>query len=414
MTLSQLKRCCLSALPALLFVLVAPGCDRAVNKEAAKAKQDPEVYFSKPKHEVITDFEDFTGRAEAEKTVEITTRVTGYLQKILFKDGDEVTADTPLFEIDPRPYKAIVDRTEATLAQTEARVKRAEADFNRIRNLFNRGAASREEIELSTDTLAESRAAVGVAKADYDTAALNLKWTTVTAPISGRISRRMVDVGNLVRADNTLLTSVVSIDNIYAYFDIDERTVLSLRKLIREGKMKSRTEAEVPVLVALADQQGFKLKGTIDFSENRLDPGTGTLQVRAVISNPKPQGLSPGLFLRIRLPIGDPHDGLTIAEEAVGTDQGQKFVYVIDDKDQVARRAVKVGSLNKDRRVIAEGLKEEDRVVVRGLQRIRPGIKVKPSPVEKLAERDNPAPTPAGEPSKSVASAATKPAPLSN
>ena len=145
MTLSQLKRCCLSALPALLFVLVAPGCDRAVNKEAAKAKQDPEVYFSKPKHEVITDFEDFTGRAEAEKTVEITSRVTGYLQKILFKDGDEVTADTPLFEIDPRPYKAIVDRTEATLAQTEARVKRAEADFNRIRNLFNRGAASRED-----------------------------------------------------------------------------------------------------------------------------------------------------------------------------------------------------------------------------------------------------------------------------
>ena len=401
MNLSLFQRCCLSAATALLGVAIMPGCEHAPGKDTAKAKSDPEVYFSKPKHEVITDFEDFTGRAEAEKTVEITARVSGYLQKILFKDGDEVGAEAPLFEIDPRPYKAIVDRTEATLAQTEARVQRAEADFNRIRNLINRGAASREELELSTDTLAESRAAVGVAKADYDTASLNLKWTTVTSPIGGRISRRMVDVGNLVKADTTLLTSVVSINNIYAYFDIDERTVLALRKLLQETK--------IPVQIALADQKGYTLRGTVDFSENRLDPSTGTLQLRAVIPNPKPYMLSPGLFLKIRLPIGDPHDGLTIAEEAVGTDQGQKFVYVIDEQNKIARRAVKVGTLSKDRRVISEGLKDDDRVVVRGLQRIRPGIKVKPAPVEKLAERDNPPST-----EKSVASAASKPAVSSN
>ena len=406
MNLSPFQRCCLSAVSTLLAVLLLPGCEHAPGKDTAKAKSDPEVYFSKPNHEVITDFEDFTGRAEAEKTVEITARVTGYLKKILFKDGDEVEADAPLFEIDARPYKAIVDRTEALLAQSEARVQRAEADFNRIRNLINRGAASREELELSTDTLAESRAAVGVAKADYDTASLDLKWTTVSSPISGRISRRMVDVGNLVKADSTLLTSVVAINNIYAYFDIDERTVLALSKLIQEER--------IPVLIALADQKGFNLRGTIDFSENRLDPSTGTLQLRAVIPNPKPYLMSPGLFLKIRLPIGQPHDGLTIAEEAVGTDQGQKFVYVINEKNEVARRAVKVGSLNKDRRVISEGLKDDDRVVVRGLQRIRPGIKVKPAPVEKLADRDNPPPDPARQSEKSVASAAPKPAAASN
>jgi RND family efflux transporter MFP subunit len=188
----------------------------------------------------------------------------------------------------------------------------------------------------------------------------------------------------------------VAIDRMYAYFDIDERTLLRLRRLVRAGKMPSRTESEVPVLASLADADDFHLRGTIDFSENRLDPNTGTLQVRAVIANPKPFVLSPGMFLRVRLPIGPPHDALMVAEAAVGSDQGRKFLYVLNARDEVLYRPVTVGTLGDDgRRVIEEGLRPDERVVVSGLQRIRPGVKVVPKPAAQVAARDgSAAPTP--------------------
>jgi multidrug efflux system membrane fusion protein len=369
---------------ALLALAVAAGCGRQPPKAAPT--KPAEVLVERPVRDTIGDFEDFTGRTEAEKTVEIRARVTGYLQKIRFEDGAEVAADAPLFEIDARPYQAALDRAEAMLVQAQARQKRLEIEFVRKRALLNRGAISREEFDLAADEFAEARGAVGVAQADRDVAALNLAFTQVTAPIAGRISRRMVDVGNMVKADETPLTSIVAIDRMYAYFDIDERTLLRLRALVREGKMKSRAEAEVPILAALADVEDFPLRGTIDFSENRLDPNTGTLQVRAIIQNPKPYVLSPGMFLRVRLPIGPPHDALMVAEQAVGSDQGRKFLYVVNDKDEVIYRPVKVGALSDDgRRVIEEGLRPDERVVVSGLQRIRPGVKVVPKPAAQIA-----------------------------
>src|SRR4051794_22347474 len=352
-----------AAIAALLVVAVAPasGCGR--DRPKAAPARPAEVLVDRPVRDTISDHEDFTGRTEAEKTVEVRARVTGYLQKLRFEDGAEVAADAPLFEIDPRPYRAALDRSESQLAQAQARQKRLELEFGRKRSLLVRGAISREEFDLAADEVAEARAAIGIAQADRDVAALNLAFPQVTAPIAGRISRRMVDVGNLVKADETLLTSIVAIDRMYAYFDIDERTLLRLHRLVREGKMPSRTETEVPVLAALADAEDFHLRGTIDFSENRLDPNTGTLQVRAVIQNSKPYVLSPGMFLRVRLPIGQPHDALMVAEQAIGSDQGRKFLYVVNDLDEVVYRPVTVGALSDGgRRVISEGIRPDERV----------------------------------------------------
>jgi len=358
------------------------------------------VLAGQPVEGEVTEYEDFTGRADAKYTVEVRARVTGFLDKIHFEDGSEVNTDDLLFEIDPRPYQAAFDRAAANLAQAQAKQKRVEADFQRKENLRTRGMISREEYYLAADDLAEGRAGVGIAKADRDVAKLNLDFTKVQAPIAGRISRRLVDVGNLISADVTPLTTIVTLDPLYAYFDIDERTVLRIRQLIAQGKMQSRTEAAVPVYVALAneddyyDAKGNPIRiGMVDFSENRLDPNTGTLRVRAVIPNPieqsrralgghVPRAMSPGMFLRIRLPIGKPHQALMVAEQALSTDQGRKFLYVVNDKDEVVRHNVSVGPLNKGMRVIEAGLKPGERVIVSGLQRVRPGGKVVAKPAE--------------------------------
>lgn len=382
------------ALPAaglLALAALLPGC---VKEPPGPAKAPPpEVLVSTPVTGEITDFEDFTGRTQAVRTVEVRARVTGYLDKVNFKDGIEVEEGDLLFVIDPRPYRAELNRTEALLVQTEARTKRLEADFRRAKATFNRGAISREEFDAKASDYAEASAAVGSARANRDLAALNLDFTRVIAPISGRISRRMVDEGNLVQADVTALTSIVSVDPMYVYFDIDERTLLRIRRLIREGKVHSRTEAEVPVMAALADEEDFPHEGMIDFSDNQVDPSTGTLRVRAVIPNPangdgKARVLSPGLFIRVRLPIGNPRKALLVAEQAMGTDQGRKFVYVVNDQDEVTYRPVKTGTLDHGMRVIEEGLTLEDRVVVTGLQRIRPGAKVVPKSAKDIVRSD--------------------------
>jgi RND family efflux transporter MFP subunit len=365
---------------ALLLALLAfAGCKREVVTPAPK--NPPEVLISTPTEQEVTDYEEFTGRTEAMKTVEVRARVTGYLTKILFEDGADVEEGTPLFEIDPRPYRAAQEKAAGSLAQAVAREKRAQANYQRNEALYNRQTISQSEYDIAWDEYAEARAATQVARAELDMADLNLDFTTVEAEIGGRLSRRQVDIGNLVSADSTILTTIVMIDKLYVYFDIDERTLLRLRRYVREGRMQSRRDgAEIPILAALADDESFALKGAIDFSENRVDPNTGTLSIRAVVDNPRPHLLSPGLFLRVRLPIGQPRRALVIDEKAIGTDQGQKFLYVLNDEDEVVTRQVKVGSLNGMMRVIEEGLEPGERVVVSGLQRIRPGIKVVPKP----------------------------------
>lgn len=375
-----------SGLSVLLVMgLAGVGCNR---QQAGPPPVKPQqVLFVNPSEETIAEYEEFTGRTAAVKTVQIHSRVSGYLDKVCFADGAEVKAGDILFEIDPRWFKAAADQATANVNQYESRIERLNRQVARATPLIENHVKSQEEFDQYTFDHAEAKATLKGMIAAKELADLNLSYTHVTAPIDGRISRRMVDPGNLVKEDETILTTIVSMDPIYAYFDIDERTVLRLRRLVREGRIKSTRESQVTVQVALADEDEFNLSGVVDFVDNQIDPTTGTLRLRAVIPNPQ-RLLSPGLFVRIRFPVGDPHPALLIPEESLATDQGQRFVYVIDEKNRVSYRRVKVGMLLAGRRVISEGLDLTDRVAVSGLQRLRKDLEVDPRPMssgDKLA-----------------------------
>jgi len=354
-------------LAVLLLGAMLAGCDRP--QAAAPPSRPSVVVVSLPVVQETTDYEDFTGRTEAVAGVEVRARVTGYLDKVLFKEGTEVNQGDPLFEIDPRSYQAELKRAEANLLQAQSRLKRLQRDFKRASELLPERAISQDDFDRVSGDRDEAAAAV------------NLNFTRVIAPLSGRISRQLIDPGNMVKADETPLTTIVKLDPIYAYYDEDERTMLRVRRLIRAGAVKSIREAAVPVLLGLVDEEGFPHVGRIDFVDNRVDSMTGTLRLRGVFENAN-RLLSPGLFVRIRVSIGKPHPAILISEQALGTDQGQNFVYVVNDKNEVVYRRVKLGPLQGGLRVIEEGLATGERVITNGLQRVRPGVKVEP----KLAE----------------------------
>ena len=371
------------------FAALAVGCARP-KPEPAPTKPT-EVLVDKPAVQEVTEYEDFPGRTDAVAAVDIRARVTGYLKEIAFKDGTDIQKGALLFVIDPTPYQAEMNKAEATRKLNFAHQERLEKDFRRVSNL--RQAVSQAELDQVQGDLAEAKANVGVADAAVELARQNLDWTKVTAPLAGRISRRMIDPGNLVKADDTVLTSIVALETVYAYFDIDERTLLRLRRLIREGKMPSARRTETHVMVGLADEDEFSLDGVVNFIDNKVDPGTGTLRVRAEVANPLYNGnrlLSPGQFVRIRLPIGYPRQAVLVPEEAVGTDQGHKYVYVVNDRSEIEYREVRLGQQYDRYRVVEGGLTATDSVVVSGLQRVRPGVKVTAKPAQK-----KPGPTPA-------------------
>jgi RND family efflux transporter MFP subunit len=373
-------------LPLLLYPAIN-GCGPSP-AQPSLAQQTPEVLVSLPVSREVTDYVDFPGRTEAVNSIEVRARVTGYLDKVHFQEGTDVKQGDLLFEIDPRTYQAELARADATLSQAQAHLARMEADAQRASDLLPGRRISREEFDRIIGDRRESSAAVGVAKANRDLAELNLGFTKVRAPLSGRISRRYIDPGNLVKADETALTTIVSLDPIYAYFDADERTTLQLQRLVREGKIRWSPGTELPVLLGLADEDGFPKQGTINFADNRVDPDTGTWRLRGLFHNAD-HALSPGLFVRMRAPIGKPYTATLVSEEALGTDQGQKFVYVVDDKNKVEYRRVKVGRLHDGLRVITLGLAPMERVVVSGLQRVRPGIEVTPKLVDMPAQMTN-------------------------
>jgi membrane fusion protein, multidrug efflux system len=372
----------LAFIAILIGIFAVPGCNRAKPKEA-EAKP-PEVYFERPEEQMVTDEETFTGLTVAVNTIEIRARVSGYLEKAFFKDGDLVSEGAPLFEIDERPYRAEFDRTKATLAQARAHLERFKRQEERANKLFERNAISTEALDQARFDRAEADAEVAAAVASNETAELNLSFTKINSKISGRISRRMVDPGNLVQADVTPLTTLVSIDPIYAYFDVDERTLLRLRRIMEIEHTESALSSQVPVDVTFADAETAALTGRINFLDNQVDPSTGTLRARAVIDNPKGL-LSPGLFVRLRVPIGSPQKALLVHEEALQSDQGQRFLWVLDEDDKALYRQVKIGKQNGDKRVILTGLTTADRVVVKGVQRVRRNKKVTPEPLEPAA-----------------------------
>lgn len=357
----------------------APGCQR-VAPPPAKAPP-PTVFFTTPVQLPVQEFEEFTGRTAAVTSVEVRSRVSGYLDKVAFKDGADVKAGDLLFVIDDRIFQAEVARAAAAVEQAKARLARLEKQATRAEELFQKKVISEEDYDLNRFDRDEALASLDAATAQHDLAKLNVDFTKITAPSDGRISRRLVDPGNLVRADDTPLATIVSADPIHAYFDIDERTVLRLRRLAQEGKIKASRDARVEVQISLADEQEHRHMGVVDFEDNQIDSATGTLRVRLLIDNPN-RLLSPGLFVRLRFPIGEPAPALLVPEQALASDQGRRYVYVIGDENKVATRPVTVGILVAGRRVIASGLAPGERVVVTGLQRLKKNMPVDPRPYE--------------------------------
>ncbi len=343
----------------------------------------PSVTVSFPIQRAITDYAEYPGRTAAIDSVQVRARVTGYLDKINFKDGSEVEQGQVLYEIDPRPYQAALNQAEAQVRLQEAQLKYQEALYNRDLRLVESGAVAKEDLQKDLAARDTTAASLNAAKAAVEQTKLNLGFTKVQSPITGRLSRTLITRGNLVVAYNTVLTSIVSEDPMYTYFDVDEQTMLHVQQLIREGKFKSVLEgAKIRVLLGLANEKGFPHRGLVDFVNNQVTPGTGTLQVRGAFANPKPpvglRVLTPGLFVRIRVPISPPYQALLVNQRALGTDQNLRFVYTVNDQNEVVRRDVELGTELGGLQVITSGLKPDDRVIVNGIQRARPGGTVNP------------------------------------
>jgi RND family efflux transporter MFP subunit len=366
-------------LPIVLLILGVAGCGGTQAQPPMGPPPTPEALVSLPVIKVVTDYEEFPGRLEAVNSVDVRARVSGYLEKMHFTEGAYVKKDDLLFEIDPRQYRAELARSEGTVIQSEGHLRRLESDYHRATTLLPKGAIGEEDYDRIVGDRSEATGALAVAKAARDLANLNLSYTKVRAFLSGRIGRRMIDPGNMVKADDTVLTTIVSLDPIYAYFDVDERTTLRLQRLVRAQKLKS-PEAGVRVEMGLADEEGFPLVGNINFSDNHLDADTGTWRLRGLFKNPD-LALSPGMFVRLRLPTGEPYKATLVSEQALNTDQGQKFVFVVDPTNKVSYRHVKVGKLHSGLRVITDGLKPDERIVVSGLQRVQHGVQIKPKEV---------------------------------
>jgi membrane fusion protein, multidrug efflux system len=379
--------------PSLCLALAVAmlGCTQ---KQADIPKSEPlAIPVSKPVEREVTDFMEFTGRTDATESVSIVPRVTGYLVKISFKEGAEVKKDDVLFEIDSRPYEAQYNQAEGQVLVNEARVKEATADNARAKELARTpGAISPQDLDRYQAAEEEAVAAVQAAKASLDIYELNLSFCRVASPIDGQVSRYFLTVGNLVNQDQTQLTTVVSVDPMYVYFDMDETTLLRIRRAVNDKQIVRYAHGEIPISIGLEGEEGFMHQGTLNFVNNRVNAGTGSITVRGVIPNPRPENgirlLSPGMFVRVRLPIGKPHNALLVVDRAVASDQGLKYLYVLDDQNKVQQRRVETGALQEDGlRVIAAGLKPDEWVVVGGIQQVRPRMEVTPDrePMPSLA-----------------------------
>jgi RND family efflux transporter MFP subunit len=364
-------------------VMAVAGCARGPSEAPTTAPTA--VTVSHPVERSVTDYADFTARTAAVDSVEVRAHVWGYLDKVNFKEGALVKKGDVLFELDPRPYQALLNQAKGKLSQDEAQLKYDEAEYQRNVRLVATGAVSRSDLDKTAAARGVDKANVAADKASVASRQLDLEYTKVTAPVSGRVSRYVVTVGNLIQSGDqgggTLLTTIVSVDPMYAYFDVDERTVLRVHQLIREGKAKSARESEISVMLCLANEDGFPHQGSINFVDNQVNPKTGTLRLRGVFPN-QDESLSPGFFARVRVPIGFAHYGLLISDRAIDTDQGQKIVYVVDKGNKVTSRPVRVGALHDGLREITEGVKPGEQIIVNGLQQVRPGMTVEPKLID--------------------------------
>jgi RND family efflux transporter MFP subunit len=367
-------------LPLLVLIALALSACSEKPPQAAAAPPPP-VAVAQPVKRTVTDWDEFTGRFDAIEEVQVRARVGGFVTSIEFRDGDMVHAGDLLYVIDSRPFEAVAEQADGQLADARAKAELAKRELDRGLTLNQSQAVSDQIVDQRRQALQAAHAAEAQAEGALKAAQLNIEFTHVLAPITGRVSRHLVSVGNLVQgSDNgasTLLTTIVSLDPIYIYFDTDEATYLKNNRLWSEGKRPSSREIPNPVQVSLTGEAKPSHEGKMDFVDNRLDVSTGTLRSRAVIPN-KDLSILPGQFGRVRLIGSAPYEALLIPDVAIATDQTRKIVFVVKDDDTVEARPVVLGPLDEGLRVVREGLKAEDRVIVDGIQRARVGAKVNP------------------------------------
>lgn len=340
-------------------VVMLAGC--GAHSEEPVSPAPPEVDVAEVLVEPVTVWETFTGRVAAPETVELRPRVSGYIDKVAFEEGTRVAAGDLLFQIDPRPYRAKEKAAGAELAQARSQLAQAKSEAERAEQLLASRAVSREEYDQRSTALSAARARVDAAQAALDSTELDLAYTQVKAPISGRVGRAMVTQGNLANADQTLLTTIVSVDPVYVYFDSDEQTGLA--------NWTTAAGQRLSVQVAVAGESGFPHQGELDFIDNRMDASTGTLQYRAVLGNPD-DALRPGQFARVKMPVAHLDSALLINRKAVLANQDRRLVYVVDDANQVQPRQISTGHQVGDLLVIESGLDPGDRVIVSGQLRV--------------------------------------------
>ncbi len=353
------------------IILALAGCSEPEATLPA-TPSPPAVTVARPIHKEIVEWDEYMGRFQAVESVEVRARVGGYLEQVNFKDGAKVQKGDLLFVIDPRPYRAELARAQGELAQVQAQRALANSDLARAERLFGRQVLSAEELDSRRKNMREAGARIQAAQAAVDMAKLNLEFTEVRAPISGRISRRFVTPGNLINDGTgiaTLLTTIVSLDPIYVYFEADEQAYLRYGAMARRGERPSSREVANPVYVGLANEDGFPHRGRVDFVDNQLDPATGTMRARAVLDN-KDGVFTPGLFARVKLLGSGKHRALLIDDQALLTDQDRKYVYVLGAGNRAERRDVTLGRTVEGLRIVTAGLTADDQVIVHGVQKI--------------------------------------------
>ena len=367
----------LSTLAVVAVASFLTGCEKPAQQPAASA---PPVTVAQPTKRTVTDWDEFTGRFDAIEQVQIRARVTGFVTSVEFKDGAMVKTGDLLYVIDPRQYEAVAEQARGQLADAKARVVLAERELERAQQLIKTQAVAETIVDQRRQQLESAQASVLQAEGALQRADLDVEFTKVRAPIDGRISRHLITVGNLVQGSEsgaTLLTSIVSLDPIHVYFDMDESIYLKNNRLWFEGKRPSSRDTANPVQIMLSGETKPSREGAVDFLDNRLDVGTGTLRGRGLVPN---QDLSilPGQFARVRVLGSAPYEALLLPDTAIATDQSRKIVFTVKADNTVEMKPVTLGPLDDGLRVIREGLKADDRVIVDGLQRARVGAKVTP------------------------------------
>ncbi|WP_110948122.1 multidrug efflux RND transporter periplasmic adaptor subunit MexE [Pseudomonas bohemica] len=357
---------------AALALVVLSACGKGP-ETAAQAPAAAKVNVAKVLEQPVNEWDEVTARLEAPETVQVRPRVSGQIDSVAFTDGELVKKGDLLFQIDPRPFEAEVHRLDAQLQQARAASVRSNNEAQRGERLRTNNAISAELADSRTTTAQESKAAVAAIQAQLDLARLNLSFTRVTAPITGRVSRAEITAGNIVTADQSTLTSVVSTDKVYAYFDADERVFLKYNQLARDGKRGSTS----PVYMGLSNEADNPHQGQMNFVDNQVNPRTGTIRGRAVFDNSKGE-YTPGLYARLKLVGSGTYSAMLIKDEAVGTDLGKKFVLVVDKDNKAVYRSVDLGPKLEGLRIVRSGLAKDDRIVVSGLQRVRPGSPIDP------------------------------------